>query len=206
MGLTVYKFTDTTGMGGDGRQWGAGVTHTTTGEYYPHRPEQNWLLCEHSPLTAALLGPIHDGANYPVLWRAEVTTNAIEPHGGRLMVTGLTTIEDVPVPVVTATQRVAFAILCTLADTTRERAEWNRWAGRWLSGADRSRESAARVTGTAISSAGENAAGAAAAAAVGEVTPLTGMELATIRAIHAVDSTQLSRLKYLALAEVACAG
>ena len=120
-------------------EWGAGVSHTATGT--------GTRLCSpdviHAythPLLAVLLNPIHADYQNPKLWRCEGDVVA-DDHGLKVGVKTLTTIEEMPLPVVTLEQRVKFAILC--AKHVCKDKKWNRWANKWLSGEDRSAAAAA---------------------------------------------------------------
>jgi len=76
----------------------------------------------------------------------------------------LTTIREIPLPVVTVTQKVAFAILCVL-DVCSE-PSFVAWANDWLTGKDRSADAAwAAERAAAAEAAVERAAAAEAAAA-----------------------------------------
>jgi len=56
--------------------------------------------------------------------------------------TELTLVREIAFPIITAEERVAIAILCVKSRSKDQ--NWNRWAGRWLSGEDRTAESANR--------------------------------------------------------------
>ena len=133
---TLYKLTrqDNTTSDGATLEWGAGVSHTATGT--------GTQLCSpdviHAythPLLAALLNPIHANYENPKLWRCEGEIVAND-HGLKVGVKTLTTIEEIPLPVVTTEQHVKFAILC--AKQVCKDEKWNAWADKWLSGEDRS--------------------------------------------------------------------
>ena len=145
---TLYKLTrqnDTT-SGGTTLEWGTGVSHTATGP--------GTKLCSpdviHAythPLLAVLLNPIHADYQNPKLWRCEGDVVA-DDHGLKVGVKTLTTIEEMPLPVVTLEQRVKFAILC--AKHVCKDKKWNRWANKWLSGEDRSAAAAEAAEAAAI--------------------------------------------------------
>ena len=133
---TLYKLTrqDNTTSDGATLEWGAGVSHTATGT--------GTQLCSpdviHAythPLLAVLLNPIHANYKNPKLWRCEGEVVAND-HGLKVGVKTLTTIEEIPLPVVTTEQHVKFAILC--AKQVCKDEKWNAWADKWLSGEDRS--------------------------------------------------------------------
>lgn len=145
---TLYKLTrqdNTTNGGNTSLIWGAGVSHTATG--------QGTRLCSadviHAythPLLAVLLNPIHANYENPRLWRCEGEIVA-DDHGLKVGVKTLTTIEEITLPVVTTEQRVKFAILC--AKQVCKDPKWNEWADKWLSGEDRSEEAAAEAAAVA---------------------------------------------------------
>ena len=138
---TLYKLTqqnDTTSgdvnNGGTTLTWGNNISHTATGT--------GTRLCSpdviHAythPLLAVLLNPIHANYKNPKLWRCEGEVVAND-HGLKVGVKTLTTIEEIPLPVVTTEQHVKFAILC--AKQVCKDEKWNAWADKWLSGEDRS--------------------------------------------------------------------
>ena len=163
---TLYKLTrqDNTTSGGTTLEWGAGVSHTATGP--------GTLLCSpdviHAythPLLAVLLNPIHADYQNPKLWRCEGDVVA-DDHGLKVGVKTLTTIEEIPLPIVTAEQRVKFAILC--AKQVCKDEKWNTWADKWLSGEDRTEAAAAEWAAEAAEWAAEAAAAAAVAAEAAE--------------------------------------
>lgn len=102
------------------------------------------------PLLAVLLNPIHADIVDPLLWRAEGKI-AINNRGLQVGCVSLTTIEQIPLPVVTTAQRVRFAILCAM-EVCKDPA-WRAWAEKWLDGSDRSPRAAARVAVLAARSA-----------------------------------------------------
>ena len=75
------------------------------------------------------------------LFRAEVEGNFIDDNGLKCGYSRARLIEELPVPQISPVQRVRFAILC--AKEVYEGREWNEWADNWLSGKDRTEESAA---------------------------------------------------------------
>ena len=144
---TLYKLTrqDNTTSGDTTLEWGAGVSHTATGP--------GTKLCSpdviHAythPLLAVLLNPIHADYQNPKLWRCEGDVVA-DDHGLKVGVKTLTTIEVLPLPVVTTEQCVKFAILC--AKQVCKDEKWHTWADRWLSGEDRAAARAAEAEAAA---------------------------------------------------------
>ena len=140
---TLYKLTrqNNTTSGDTTLEWGAGVSHTATGP--------GTLLCSRDvihaythPLLAVLLSPRYSDYENPKLWRCEGEVVA-DDHGLIVGVKTLTTIEKMPLPILTIEQRVKFAILCAKHICKREGC--NTWADKWLSGEDRSPASARKL-------------------------------------------------------------
>ena len=161
---TLYKLTrqdDTTSGRNTTVTWGANVSHTAAGS--------GTQLCSSDvihaythPLLAVLLNPIHANYENPKLWRCEGAVVA-DDRGLKVGVKTLTTIEEIPLPVVTIEQRVKFAILC--AKQVYKDKQWNEWADKWLSGEDRSARAARAAEAAWAARAAARAAEAARAAA-----------------------------------------
>ena len=172
MELELWKLTDENARTFRSTQWGPGVTHEGMGVGDLCGP--GWIHAYVDPLLALLLNPIHAAFQNPRLWRAEGRLPFRDDHGLKCGVFSLTTIEEVPLPVVTTEQRVRFGILCATQVYTEP--SWRTWADRWLSGADRTIEeaeetakrSAALSALTARSEKAERSAVAAIGAAVME--------------------------------------
>jgi hypothetical protein len=143
MQLNLYKLTDSAGKSGvmhgaTPTQWGEGVAHKANG--YGDLCGPGWLHAYEHPLLAVLLNPIHAVFDSPQLWEA-IGEGEIKREGQfKCGVTRLTTIRQIPLPVVTTEMRVKFAILCAKQVCMDEK--WNVWADKWLSGEDRSRGAA----------------------------------------------------------------
>jgi len=157
----LYKLTDENGRTRNRTQWGEGVTHSGTGE--GGLCGKGFIHAYEDPLVAVFMNPIHAYFPHPRLWEAE---GEIALRDGPLKCgcVSLTTVREIPLPVVTTEQRVRFAILCAKAVCRDE--SWNKWADKWLSGEDRSKAGAAGA-GEATEAA-RAAAAAAAAAGAGE--------------------------------------
>ena len=161
--MKLYKLTDESRQTHNNTQWGAGVTHSGTGEGELCGP--GWIHAYTHPLLAVLLNPVHVGFKKPRLWEAEGEV-ARTDHGLKVGCLSLTTLCELPLPVITTTQRVRFAILC--AKEVCKNKQWNAWADAWLSGKDRTKESA-RAWEAARAWAAAAAAEAAAAWAAAEI-------------------------------------
>src|SRR5215472_11220809 len=159
--MLLYKLTDRYGKTQGDTQWGPEVTHEARGGAEQDLSSDGWIHAYESPLLALLLNPIHAGFDSPRLWKAE---GEVEKRDGALKVgcRKLTTTTEIPLAVVTVTQRVRFAILC--AKQVYDDKMWKMWADKWLRGEDRSPEVAevARAEAWAATSAAEWAAVAAA--------------------------------------------
>jgi len=134
--MKLYKLTRQDGTAYGGTQWSEGVTIKTSGRGRLCGPGYtHWYT---HPLLAVLLNPIHAYYTDPVLWEGE--GEAVKSDGLQVGCKKATTIRRIPLPKVTTEQRVKFAILCAL-QVYREPG-YVAWAESWLSGADRSLESA----------------------------------------------------------------
>lgn len=135
VGDIVYKLTNADGTTYGGMQWAEGVTNEATGSMEQDLCTDGWIHAYEHPLLAVLLNPIHAEFSNPILWEAK---GKIGKRDGQLKCgcRKLTTIRRMELPVVTAEQRVRFAILC--AKTGCDDPAWNRWADDWLSGKDHS--------------------------------------------------------------------
>lgn len=134
---------DNTTSGGATLEWGAGYTATGPGTKLC---SPDVIHAYTHPLLAVLLNPIHADYPNPKLWRCEGDVVA-DDHGLKVGVKTLTTIEEIPLPVVTTEQRVKFAILC--AKQVCKDEKWNDWADKWLSGEDRAAAEAAAAEAAA---------------------------------------------------------
>ena len=136
----LYKLTDEQGRTRAGEdnelKWAVGVEHKTAGTGSRLCTADVIHAYEH-PLIAVLMNSLHADFN-PTTMRLFVAEGEIIAREGQLKcgVHALKIVEEIPVPVLTAEQRVKFAILC--AKLVCKDAEWNAWADKWLNGDDRS--------------------------------------------------------------------
>ena len=205
--ITLYKLADQSNQTENQTQWGEGVTHTTTG--IPAKLcSAGWLHAYEHPLLAVLLNPIHANFLAPRLWLAEGKGEVLREGQLKCGVKELTTIREIPLPVVTIEQRVRFAILCAKAVYRNKR--WNAWADAWLSGEDRtgaSAWSADRAASWAAPWAAESAAAWAARAARSEASSRAARaaSLAAEASAEALAArTERPELDLIKLAEEAC--
>lgn len=157
-----YKLTDQQMRTRAGKRnevrWQLGVRVSADLSLPPECCTPGVVHCYDDPYVALLLNPIHANFASPRLFAAEWDGVRVDDRGLKAGVQHLTLVAELPVPVITTSQRVAFGILCTM-EVTRN-ARWREWAERWLSGEDRS-----RAASYAAADAADDAAAAAAYAA-----------------------------------------
>jgi len=120
--MRCYKLTDKDGQTHGGCQWGEGVTHETSGE--GELCGSGWLHAYSDPILAVLMNPVHGdfAPRTMLIWEANGEGEYLDDHGLKYGFTKLTTIRQIPVPVVTTQQRVRFANLCAMAVAADARA------------------------------------------------------------------------------------
>jgi hypothetical protein len=74
------------------------------------------------------------------MFLAEVEGKCLDDDGLKCGYTRMRLVEEINPPVITVTQKIAYAILCAREVCTNKK--WNDWADGWLSGNDRSAEAA----------------------------------------------------------------
>jgi hypothetical protein len=166
--MRLYKLTDKDGYTRRNEYnetlWGEHVTHKVKGK--------GTLLCSSdvihaytSPYIAVLMNCKHADLNQPKLWLAKGKVVATD-HQLKCGVKSLTTIKQIPLPVITLEQKVKIAIYCSLK--VYKEPMYVAWAKNWLNGKDRSCKATAVVAAAAAYAAVAAAADAAdhAAAAV----------------------------------------
>lgn len=99
-----------------------------------------WLHCYTHPLLAVLLNVVHADIENPRLFKCEVEGKTKTDHGMKEGWTRMRLVEEIEVPKITVNQRIAFGILCAIEASKDEK--FIAWANNWLSGKDRSAESA----------------------------------------------------------------
>lgn len=142
----LYKVTDATGRSGEGIQWGPSVSHRAAGAGAGGSGENFLHACTH-PLVAAMLYPclIGASASCPLLWEAVCdAADVVQQDGMFAVCRELLTLRTVPWPDIAPERRVHFAILCA-RQTTNDSA-FMAWADAWLSGKDRSDDSAGAIS------------------------------------------------------------
>ena len=154
---TLYKLTSAQGQTYGQTQWGPGIEHTASGEGPLCGPGHIHAYTD--PLLAVLLNPIHARFEAPLLWEADGDV-AQTDSGLKVGCTRLRTLRKIPVPEISLEQRIEIAIRCALA--VYPEPNFAAWAEDWLSGQDRSVESAAAAKALAPGPSARAAARAAA--------------------------------------------
>ena len=178
------KLTDANGQTRGETQWGPGVTHEATGA--PGQPlcSDGYIHYSESPEMAAFMNPVYGNFKDPILWKVEART---ELRDGELKsgARKVTTVCVIPLPVITTEQRVEIAIRRALQVYTK--ASFVSWAEKWLSGEDRTAESAERAAMAAerAAMAAETAAMAAERAAMAAMAAAMAAERAAMAAAMA---------------------
>jgi len=146
--MKAYKLTDQNGQTKNNTQWGPNIIHSSTGND-KSLCSNGWIHFYKDPLISILMNPVHADFESPKLWECETSGE----HLHEALKSGcktLTTIKEIPVPEISNVQRIAFGILCV--KEIYKNKEWNDWADKWLSGEDRSKESAYTARTDATSS------------------------------------------------------
>lgn len=134
------------------------------------------------PLIAVLMNPVHAAIDAPRLFGIEVA-GCIETDGTKHWTTGrVRLVEEIELPLVTADQRIKFAILC--AKEVCSDSAWLAWADKWLSGKDRTAYAAA----DAASAADAARAAAEAAYAAAHAARAARAARAAAEAVYAADA------------------
>ena len=142
---TIYKLTDMNMKTYGGYPWALGKWNRTSGEGDLCGP--GWLHAYTSPVLAELLDPIHANFREYRVFRGEASGPVISDRGLKVGYTNMRITEELPRRHITTENRIRFGIACACRVYTS--AEYRAWAGRWVSGADRT-EAAARTAETAV--------------------------------------------------------
>jgi len=135
--MKVYKLTDEKDQTHGDMQWGEGVKHSAKASGY--------ILCSGSlihayrdPLLAIFCNRIHGDYDLETahLWECETKCRRIEDDRLKIGMKSLTTIKQIPLPVITTEQRVEIAIRIALEDY--DEASFVNWAHGWINNTDRS--------------------------------------------------------------------
>lgn len=136
--MLKYKLTDRNFRTYNDTLWGENVTHKTSG--FGQLCGPGWLHYYHDPRLAVVLNNAHAVIYNPILWECEATGLHLDDYYLKGGCTELTTIKQIPLPIVSLEDRIKIAIHAGLRVSNETR--WNDWATRWLSGNDRSYNSA----------------------------------------------------------------
>ena len=142
---TIYKLTDMNMKTYGGYPWVLGKWNRTSGKGDLCGP--GWLHAYTSPVLAELLDPIHANFREYRVFRGEASGPVISDRGLKVGYTNMRITEELPRLHITTENRIRFGIACACKVYTS--AEYRAWAGRWVSGADRT-EAAARTAETAV--------------------------------------------------------
>lgn len=198
--MKYCKLTDENNQTLGGCQWGEMITHHTDGKGKLCGP--GWIHLYTHPLLAVLLNPIHANFGTPHLWSVRTAGKTLHDRGLKVGKTVVTTVQQLPLPVITTNQRVAFAILCALE--VYDNKGFEQWAAKWLSGGGRSEAAAKTATAAAwtAAAAGAGSAGArAAAAGVATAAAWTAASAEAGAAMAASWATAASEIDLIALAK-----
>lgn len=201
--MIKYKLTNQKSQTYGQTQWGENITHTASGQ--GRLCGKGWIHVYESPKLAVLLNPIHADFDDPLLWECQAAGRSKHDHGLKSGYTSVTTLRQIPLPVITAEQRVKFAILCALK--VYENDNFRTWANQWLEGADRTR-TAAWAAAWAAAAAARAAARAAKWAAADAAWAAADVEWAAENAARAAEwaartKGKLTPLKLLQIADSA---
>jgi len=137
--MRAYKITDVNDRTYAGFQWHEGRMHKTDGKGGLCSP--GFIHFYRDKRLAVLLNPIHGNYQPFHLWLGEAGGKIEEDNGLKWGCTEFKMIKRVCIPRITLTQKVAFAILCSLEVYIDP--EYKKWAEAWLQNKDRM---AVRVT------------------------------------------------------------
>lgn len=141
--MRLYKLTDANNQTWGGAQWGKDVSMTITSKS-ADLYTGDVIHCFRTPLIASFMTPMYtDRLRGGNLWESE--GEIIADNGLIAGCKTLTTLRRIEIPQMTPTHRAAAAILC--AKTLPQPTKWRIWADDWLSGGDRSTETATVAKG-----------------------------------------------------------
>ncbi len=181
--MKAYKLTDQNNKTRGNTVWGPGISHTAKGGH-DLLCSNAWIHFYTNPLIAVLMNPIHARFDLPRLWECETAGEELhEPLKSGCKT--LTTVKEIPVPVISPINKIAFAILC--AKQVFKEEKWNIWADSWLSGKDRTTNAASAFANAtnATNAAAYAAAYAAAVAAYAAAYAATAAAAANVYVTNA---------------------
>jgi len=159
--MKAYKLLHQDKTSHGGCKWTIGEWKSTSGE--GELCSEGWLHFYESPLLAVLHNPIHADLQKPRLFEVEIASDAKIKKDGQMKsgATKVRIVKEIPLPEINLVQRTAYAILC--AKEVYKDEKWNKWAGKWLSGEDRSQTAANAASAAYVTNAAADAAAYAAA-------------------------------------------
>ena len=184
---TIYKLTDMNMKTYGEYPWVLGKWNRTSGKGDLCGP--GWLHAYTSPVLAELLDPIHANFREYRVFRGEASGPVISDSGLKVGYTNMRITEELPRLHITTENRVRFGIACACRVYTS--AEYRAWAGRWVSGADRT-EAAARVAVRAASTARVAVRAAEGAAETAAAADTWAAEVAAEAAVWAVRAAEVA--------------
>jgi hypothetical protein len=122
------------------------------------------LHCYNHPLLAVILNPIHANIKNPKLFEISVD-KIVNSDSLKFASKSQTLVKEITLPEISLEHKIQFAI--KVAKLTCKNEKWNLWADSWLSGEDRSKESADAAAYAATYAAADAAYAAANGAANG---------------------------------------
>ena len=162
--IIKYKLTDQNIRTHKNYQWQLGRWERARGKSNQELCTDGWLHCYDSSLIAILHNPIHADYYKPRLWKVECKGKTKNDKGIKCGYRKMRLIKEIPVPVITTTQIVAYCILCAMEVSNDKK--FLHWAKNWLSGKDRSQIAAEAAEAAAPYAEAAAEAAAASAAAV----------------------------------------
>jgi hypothetical protein len=147
----------------------------------------------------------HADIGNPRLWECSVGEKIKRDGFMKAGTTELTIVREVVLPVLTTEQRVEYAIRCALAVYEDDR--FVKWANAWLSGEDRTEESAEAAAESAKSEAADSAEAAwwAAAYSAAVAAAYSAAVVARCAAVAELAWAAVAELAWAAVAELAWA-
>jgi len=138
--IIKYKLTDQNIRTHKNYQWQLGRWERAKGKSNQDLCTDGWLHGYDSPLIAILHNPLHADYYKPRLWEVECKGKTKNDKGIKCGYRKMRLIKEIPVPVITTTQIVAYCILCAM-EVSKDK-KFLQWAKNWLSGKDRSQRAA----------------------------------------------------------------
>src|ERR1017187_1019503 len=125
--MKVYKLTDSKGQTKNETQWGEGISHEVSG--IGELCSSGFIHYYSDPYLAGIFNLIHANFVNPKLWEAEAEGIIKSDKGLKYGCQKLTTLKEIPLPILTTTQLSAFAILCSI-EVYKEKS-YVVWANNW---------------------------------------------------------------------------